>query len=488
MRYVNKAVMTDIAKVTVVGVILLIAAVPEISYGAGHFAVAFQRQFPAWENSAGTGCLGGRVCRVWVWDEDGNPVPNIQLKTTWDLLMGATDSDGRVEIPVNMGDDFDLVCVDGAGATSESTRLMTSNRPECWGHYSFEVGFLYKTDVSNPGEFDLDMNGTWNEPTPAVQDDDAPYTKSLAYNGVDSTDYWSDQSYWGNWQNPPSYFGQTFVATGNRVVAARVQGIIGGNDLLDWQLQIVTFPGLVPVGPVTSVPVRFPFGWEAFWGVNDCPVVAGQTYMLKVWRNNGGMNIYHVTQDVYPNGQYYEGTTAYSGFDLNGHICCMNTASLPDCDFNQDGKITFKDICILAQYFSGDEPSVDVAPPPAGDNTINHKDLAVLILKWLTATTIPPLPGQASNPNPGHGAMSVNVEADLSWTAGTGATSYDVYLGMSSPPTFIRNQTGATFDPGGMAAGTQHYWRIDSVNGWGKTEGQEWMFSTGMPPPPPPPP
>ena len=483
MHDVNKVVMRDIAKVTVVGAILLIAALPGISYGAGHFVVAFQRQQSAWENVAGTGCIGGHVCRVWVWDEDGNPIPNIDLYTTWDVLMAATDSDGRCEIPI-WADDYDLKCVDGQGSTSESALLMTTYRPECWGHYSFEVGFLYKTDESNPGEFDLDMNGSWNERAPAVQDDDAPYTKSLAYSGVDSTDYWSDQSFYGNWQNPPSYFGQTFIANGNRVVSARVQGVIGGNDLLDWQLQIVTFPGLVPVGPVTSVPVRWPFGWEAFWGVNDCPVVAGQTYMLQVWRNNGGMNIYHVTQDVYPHGQYYEGTNAIPGFDLNGHVCCMNYASLPDYDFKKDGRIDFKDICILANYWSGDESSVDVAPPPAGDNAINHKDLAVLIENWLTASAIPPLPAPASNPNPGHWVTNIDKNADLSWTAGEGATSHDVYFGTSSPPPFIGNQTAVTFEPGTMAVGTKYYWQLDSVNGWGKTAGEEWIFFTGMPPPP----
>jgi hypothetical protein len=483
MHDVNKVAMRDIAKVTVIGAILLISALPRISYGAGHFVVAFQRQLSAWENSAGTGCIGGHVCRVWVWDEDGNPIPNIDLYTTWDVLMAATDSDGRCEIPI-WDDDYDLKCVDGHGSTSESALLMTTHRPECWGHYSFEVGFLYKTAESNPGEFDLEMNGSWNERAPAAQDNDAPYTKSLAYSGVDSTDYWSDQSFYGNWQNPPSYFGQTFIATGNRVVSARAQGVIGGNDLLDWQLQIVTFPGLIPVGPVTSVPVRWPFGWEAFWGVNDCPVVVGQTYMLQVWRNNGGMNIYHVTQDVYPHGQYYEGTTAFPGFDLNGHVCCMNYADLPDYDFKKDGKIDFMDICILANYWSGVESSVDVAPPPLGDGKVNAKDLSVLIENWLTASTIPPLPAPASNPNPAHGSAGVNTNSDLSWTTGDGAISYDVYFGSSSPPTFQGNQSSLTFDPGTMAAGTMHYWRIDSVNEWGTTAGEEWFFSTRVPPPP----
>jgi len=80
--------------------------------------------------------------------------------------------------------------------------------------------------------------------------------------------------------------------------------------------------------------------------------------------------------------------------------------------------------------------------------------------------------------------MSIDKNADLSWTAGEGATSYDVYFGTSSPPPFIVNQTSTVFDPGTMAYSKIHYWRIDSVNGWGKTAGEEWMFSTGMPPPP----
>jgi hypothetical protein len=449
---------------------------------AGHFSLAFQRQLSAWENNAGTGCLGGHVCRVWVWDEEGNVIPNIQLFTTWGVLMGATDIDGRAEIPI-WADDYNLMCVDGQGSTSDATRLMTTNRPECWGHYSFEVGFLYKTDVSNPGEFDLDMNGTWNEPDPAPQDNDAPYTKSLAYSGVDHNDYWSDQSHWGNWQNPPSYFGQTFKATGDRVVAARVQGTIGGLDLLDWNLQIVTYPGLQPVGPNTTVPVRWPFGWEAFWGVNDCPVVPGQTYMLQINRGGGGMNIYRVTQDVYPDGQYYEGKTPFEDLDLNGHICCMTYGAEKSIDFTEDGRIDFRDFCKLAQHWLASEPSVDVAPPPGGDGIVDFNDLSMLIEKWMTATTIPPLPQPASGPNPPDGATGVSRILDLRWTAGLGTTSHDVYIGWSDPPPFRCNQTDTRFQGGTLAAGTTYYWRIDEVNLWGKTEGTVWRFTTTQSPP-----
>lgn len=155
-------------------------------------------------------------------------------------------------------------------------------------------------------------------------------------------------------------------------------------------------------------------------------------------------------------------------------------------DFNGDGKTTFEDLCYLAQYWSQDKSLVDSAPPPLGDGTVNFKDLAVVIENWLTATKIPPLPGLASNPNPPDDASISNLDFDLSWTAGARATSYDVYFGTSNPPPFILNKTDTTFDPGTMAVGTKYYWRIDEVNGWGKTTGRVWSFTTMWPPPPPP--
>ena len=160
----------------------------------------------------------------------------------------------------------------------------------------------------------------------------------------------------------------------------------------------------------------------------------------------------------------------------------------PDVDFTGDGRVDLKDFSILAQYFSGDESLVDVAPPPFGDGVVDSKDLGVFVEYWLTATTIPPLPEQASNPDPPDGATDVNTAALLSWTPGARAISHDVYIGTSNPPLFIGNQTAVTFDPGTMLFGTRYYWRIDAVNGWGKTTGQVWSFKIKLPEPPPPPP
>ncbi|MHC4799312.1 MAG: DUF6298 domain-containing protein, partial [Planctomycetota bacterium] len=88
------------------------------------------------------------------------------------------------------------------------------------------------------------------------------------------------------------------------------------------------------------------------------------------------------------------------------------------------------------------------------------------------------VPGQASNPSPANSATDVSISADLSWTAGSGATSHDVYFGTSSPGTFQGNQGGTTYDPGTMSASTTYYWRIDEVNEAGTTTGTVWSFTT----------
>ena len=112
---------------------------------------------------------------------------------------------------------------------------------------------------------------------------------------------------------------------------------------------------------------------------------------------------------------------------------------------------------------------------------VDFNDLAVIVENWLIATTIPPLPGPASNLEPANGATNVDPNADLSWTAGVYATSHDVFFGTSNPPTFVVNQTAITFDPGTMGVGTKHYWRVDAVNVWGTATGTVWSFMTLVP-------
>jgi hypothetical protein len=159
-----------------------------------------------------------------------------------------------------------------------------------------------------------------------------------------------------------------------------------------------------------------------------------------------------------------------------------------DVDFSGDGKVDLKDFSILAQYLNSNESSIDVAPPPFGDGVVDHKDLGVFVENYLTATVIPPLPEQAGNPNPPDGAIDVNTTVILSWTPGSGAISHDVYIGSDNPPPFICNQIAPIFNTVWLLEGTKFYWRIDEINGWGKTRGMVWSLTTTDDPPPPPPP
>lgn len=167
------------------------------------------------------------------------------------------------------------------------------------------------------------------------------------------------------------------------------------------------------------------------------------------------------------------------GRRIRGYI----VETLPSPDLNVDGKVDFNDFSLLAAYWGQQEPSVDIAPLPLGDNKVDYEDMACFAENWLTGTKIPPLPEQATNPNPVYGEAGVDINADLSWTPALGAASYDVYFGTSNPPPFLLNQTATTFEPGTMSQSTIYYWIIDSVNGWGKTQGRVWYFSTIVPPP-----
>lgn len=182
-----------------------------------------------------------------------------------------------------------------------------------------------------------------------------------------------------------------------------------------------------------------------------------------------------------------QGTTTIPSSHIPQAIVSIGLIEDPIVDFSGDGIVNFEDYCILAQYWLQDESSVDIAPPPYGDDKVDWKDVAIFVNAWLTATTIPPLPEQAGNPNPPDGATDVNTTTNFSWTPGSGATSHDVYFGMNNPPPFIGNQVATTFDPGTMYYSTTYYWRIDEVNGWGKTEGIVWKCTTTIIPPPPPP-
>lgn len=90
-------------------------------------------------------------------------------------------------------------------------------------------------------------------------------------------------------------------------------------------------------------------------------------------------------------------------------------------------------------------------------------------------------PAKPTNPKPGSPATNQSMIADLSWSNGGGATSYNVYFGTDSTPDngeYKGNQSGRSYDPGTLARGTTYYWRVDAKNSNGTVTGDIWSFTT----------
>ncbi len=106
---------------------------------------------------------------------------------------------------------------------------------------------------------------------------------------------------------------------------------------------------------------------------------------------------------------------------------------------------------------------------------------------WTFTVEADPAPSKAINPAPTDAANNVTLDqATITWENGGGATSYDVYYGDTSGNLTLvsSGQAGLSFTITDITLGSPfeyvitRYWRIDSVNDFGTTTGDEWSFTT----------
>jgi hypothetical protein len=94
-----------------------------------------------------------------------------------------------------------------------------------------------------------------------------------------------------------------------------------------------------------------------------------------------------------------------------------------------------------------------------------------------TAAIVGP-PGTPASPMPANGATGVTTAPLLTWTA-SGATSYDVNFGTTSPPPpAATGRPSNTYAPSTLAPSTTYYWQVVARNGGGATTGPVWSFTT----------
>jgi hypothetical protein len=98
-------------------------------------------------------------------------------------------------------------------------------------------------------------------------------------------------------------------------------------------------------------------------------------------------------------------------------------------------------------------------------------------------------PGAVGNPQPANGAVDVQINATLSWTAAETAASHELYFGTDADA--VRNATTASpeyigpralgavsYDPGGLAWDGSYAWRVDEVYPDKTVKGLVWTFAT----------
>ena len=99
------------------------------------------------------------------------------------------------------------------------------------------------------------------------------------------------------------------------------------------------------------------------------------------------------------------------------------------------------------------------------------------------STVIAAVPGQVTLTSPANGATSQSRTPTLSWSASSGATAYDLYLGTSNPPgLYQQNLSGTSYGvTTALNGGTTYYWNVVAKNSAGSAPASgTWSFATAV--------
>lgn len=238
--------------------------------------------------------------------------------------------------------DYVEVRVVYSGTSSDYSPILYRNVPDKNYLYSWELFFVY---IPNMGATD----NTYVI-RPLQKSYDYAHVKLNTATGYvnDPPDYDYESDYRDTIQNPPgaalNTYSQTFVATGNRVVAAK--GFVttdfwdpyGGLAIAQYQATIHEGgPSGPQVGSSSTPPKYFSFEYPkvtAFWpleGPGAVEVTPGETYALKVTKVPSGFtgatySIWTSQYDTYSSGQLYrDGSPAVPSQDMVGIVVTLNS-------------------------------------------------------------------------------------------------------------------------------------------------------------------
>ena len=231
---------------------------------------------------------------------------------------------------------------------------------------------------------------------------------------------------------------------------------------------------------------------------------------------DGAANVSAVPALSWTAGSIARSHDVYFGTDIDD----INNAERLFSDLNGNGIVDWPDVSVLTAYWLLDPAGSEPYAAMDDDSIIDLFDFSLLAPDWMNSAdpafkgnrfsnnfnpgqlaldttyywridevngpntikgdiwSFSTQSGRAYNPNPANGAAAVATNLSLSWSAGAGATSHNVYFGTANPPAFAGNQAATTYNPGTLQNSKTYYWRIDELGSTGTLQGDLWSFTT----------
>lgn len=268
----------------------------------------------------------------------------------------------------------------------------------------------------------------------------------------------------------------------------------------------VSFP-TDPAGPSDSLNFSTTCGLSTAIQDNACPNSSEASITVSGLSNLGEENslesvsviIEHpwaADLDIYlvaPNGQTIELSTDNGGTGANyGAYSSGNCTQVAKFIMNASSPVTGANAPIIGSFIpEGNLESLNSGLDPNGiwklkvcdDNAGDTGFIRYFGLGFKDNEAGSP-PACAASYSIANGAVDVNIETDLSWTAGAVApTAYDVYFGTNSNPGLVSdNQAGTSYDPGSLLPSTTYYYLVVPSNAFGEASSCEVRsFTTADP-------
>ncbi len=115
----------------------------------------------------------------------------------------------------------------------------------------------------------------------------------------------------------------------------------------------------------------------------------------------------------------------------------------------------------------------------------NFEGIVPLNMYGLSEVQFLIVPVQAADPVPANGQTAVSLDPTVSWSAGRGAVSHDLYV--SDDPIAVADETidpiavgltDTTYDLAGFDMNTVYYWKVNEVSDTEAWPGNVWSFTT----------